>query len=72
MEFPQYRKYVTGTSYFKIVSEKLFEETQLIGKKKFVTTIEAKQYPEMLRIKDMLECKDNSWMVCSEEEYKGL
>lgn len=54
IEFPQYRKIINGKSFYKINDSKLFEEIQLIGNLKRHYIIEAKQYPEMLRIQDML------------------
>ncbi len=55
MDFPQYRRYSTRSSYFKIIDERNFIELQFVGKKVFVHQIKATQYPEMLRIKDMLD-----------------
>ena len=55
MDFPQYRRYSTGSSYFKIVDERNFVELQFVGKKVFIHQIKATQYPEMLRIKDMMD-----------------
>jgi len=63
MDFPQYRKYTGKNTYYKISSEKQFEEISFIGTKKFIVTIDAKQFPEMLRIQDMLICKDGAWEV---------
>ncbi len=56
MNFPQYRELVGFNRFYKIVDERNFTEIYFIGSKKMEHTIEAKQYPEMLRIKDMLEC----------------
>lgn len=72
MQYPIYRKYFNETSYFKIQSKTVFEEIQLIGTKKSIITTEAKQYPEMIRIMDMIEKKDGLWVACSESEYENL
>ena len=69
MDFPQYRKYKNIETYFKIISEKKFEELSLFGSKFVKHSIEAKQYPEMLRIKDMLSCVEGTWEVIEETEY---
>jgi len=55
MDFPQYRRYSTGSSYFKITDERNFIEIQFVGVKVFLHQIKAIQYPEILRIKDMLD-----------------
>ena len=57
MDFPQYRCYNTKTSYFKILNERSFIEIQRVGDKLVVYEIHATQYPEMLRIMDMLDLK---------------
>jgi len=54
MNFPQYRKLVNNKSFYRIDSERLFHEIQLVGTICFLIKTEAKQYPEILRIKDML------------------
>jgi len=69
MNFPQYRKYKNIETYFKIISENEFEELSLLGKKFVKRTIEAKQYPEMLRIQDMLNCTEGTWEVIEKEIY---
>jgi hypothetical protein len=69
--FPVYRKYTNNKTYFKILSENEFEELQFIGDKPHVFRIVAQQYPEKLRIMDMLACKDNVWESISEETYNA-
>ena len=69
MDFPQYRKYKNIETYFKIISEKKFEEISLFGNKFVKHSIEAKQFPEMLRIKDMLNCEGGTWEIVEEKVY---
>jgi hypothetical protein len=69
--FPQYRKYTHTATYFKINSEKEFEEISFIGNKAFTVLIIAHQYPEYMRIRDMLNCEDGAWEVISEEMYEN-
>ena len=69
MNFPQYRKYKNIETYFKIISEKKFEELSLFRNKFVKHSIEAKQYPEMLRIMDMLNCEEGIWEVVEEKVY---
>jgi hypothetical protein len=70
--FPQYRKYSNGTTYFKIESEKRFIEVSFIGKKPFIIEINATQYPEFLRIMDMLDCKEGIWEVLDQSEFENV
>lgn len=68
--FPAYRKYKNSNTFFKLISENSFEEISFIGTKGFLHEIEAKQYPEYLRIQDMLNCENDIWEVISEGDYR--
>ena len=68
-KFPQYRKYAGIDTWYKIISEDLFVELKKVGKHIVMDEIEALQYPEKLRIQDMLECRDKAWEKVSEEEF---
>lgn len=70
-DFPQYRKLSNGKTYYKITGERTFIEIQLMGSKKFRYTTEAKQYPEMLKIKDMLALHDH-YLPATKEEFEEL
>jgi hypothetical protein len=54
INFPVYRKYKNNKSYFKIINPRLFEEIQVIGSKKIIKQTEAKQFPEMVFIHDLI------------------
>ncbi|MES2555605.1 MAG: hypothetical protein V4604_05605 [Bacteroidota bacterium] len=54
MTFPQYRKLDGFKRYYEILDERTFVEVAVINDTITRQTVEAKQYPEMLRIKDML------------------
>lgn len=66
-DFPQYRKLSNDKTFYKIQSERLFEEVQLMGSKVFRYRVEAKQYPEMLKIKEMLTLEEPYLMLSAEE-----
>lgn len=57
MDFPQYRKLDGFGRYYKILDERTFIEIAFVGGKPAEQRIEAKQYPEMVRIQDMLACE---------------
>jgi hypothetical protein len=54
IQFPQYRRYKNGLSYFKILSNTEFEEIQVVGEKRIVNRVVAVQYPEKVFINDLL------------------
>ena len=54
IQFPQYRRYKNGLSYFKILSEMEFEEVKIVGEKRIVQHVVANQYPEKVFINDLL------------------
>lgn len=69
MDYPLFRKNSIGNSVYKIISDNQFIEKQRIGKNVLEHEIEAKQYPEMLLIQDMIECKQKIFDEISEQEY---
>ena len=70
MDFPQYRRYSNNSSYFKIVDERNFIELQFIGEKVLHHHIHATQYPEILRIQEMLDCSLDGIEKISEAEVE--
>ncbi|MGY8952093.1 MAG: hypothetical protein ACKVJP_01850 [Flavobacteriales bacterium] len=72
MNYPVYRKYFNGMSYFKIISKMEFEEKQKIGSKIHKHHVIANQFPEKIRIKDMVECFDNLWSEIEKEEFDNF
>ena len=54
IKYPQYRRYKNRLSYFKILSPVLFEEIKVVGSKRLINSVEAKQYPEKVFINDLL------------------
>ena len=69
--FPQYRKLSNEKSYYKIVDDRHFEEKQRIGKQVFLLNISAEQYPEIIRIQDMLACADG-FVASTEVEFLSI
>ncbi|MFT5859400.1 MAG: hypothetical protein ACI865_001501 [Flavobacteriaceae bacterium] len=69
--FPQYRKLVNEKSFYRIVDGRHFDELQLIGSKAVLHELYAEQYPEMLRIKDMLELAEG-YLTSSQSEFEVL
>ena len=57
MEFPQFRKLENGRSLYKITAPDQFIELQQIGSNWFVYTFELQQFPDLLRLQDILSCQ---------------
>ena len=69
MTFPQYRKLEGFGRYYKITDDRSFEEVSVMNAAVNRTVIEAKQYPEMLRIQDMLQ-QNWSFRLMNDEEIR--
>ncbi len=67
--FPQYRKLANEKAYYKIIDSRNFEEIQLIGSTKKMFKISATQYPEILKIDDMLNLTVDYYLYSSESEW---
>lgn len=71
-DFPQYRKLSNDKVFYKIVNNREFHEIQIIGTFAQLHKIEAKQYPEILKIQDMLNYSLEGFVASTEEEYSSL
>lgn len=58
LHFPQFRKMAGREVWYRIHSLTAFDELLLTGKRLVKYTITAEQYPEKLRILDMLSCQE--------------
>ena len=67
--FPQYRKLKGLQVYYLIESEQSFTEIKKLGNKLLEENIVATQFPERLRIQDMLTCAEGRFEMITEEEY---
>jgi hypothetical protein len=70
-DFPQYRKLSNGKTFYKIVDERNFEELQLMGTRVLHYNTTAEQYPEILRIGDMLSLEP-PYQLSTKEEYNAV
>lgn len=71
-DFPQYRMLSNGKTFYKITDERNFEEIVLMGSKKIRHKMRAEQYPEMLRIQDMLAGFDGVYVSISVEKWEEI
>lgn len=70
-DFPQYRKLINEKAFYKILDDRHFDEIVKLGSKILHSSIHAEQYPEMLRIQDMLNFSEG-YVLSNEEEYSAL
>jgi hypothetical protein len=68
-DYPIYRKLSNNRSFYKVVDSKNFEEIQIIGTKRRYQLIEAKQYPELLFIQDLIAFNHLGILESSEKEW---
>jgi hypothetical protein len=71
-DFPQFRKLSNDKVFYKIVNNSEFHEIQVVGKFAQLYIIEADQYPEILKIQDMLNYTIKGFVPSSIEEYCKL
>lgn len=70
-DFPQYRKLSNEKVFYRIRDDRNFDEIQLVGSRASFFSMEAKQYPEMLKIKDLLELSEG-YLESSKIEFDAL
>lgn len=70
MNFPIYRKYSTGKTFFKIKSLNEFEEVCRIGNKYTVKSFSAQILPDRVFIQDMINNFNHHWEETTKEEYE--
>ena len=71
IDFPQYRKLRNEKVFYRIVDNRHFDEIQLVGSKANFFQHTAEQYPEILRIQDMLQ-ESPYFMDSTEREFEEL
>lgn len=71
-DFPQYRKLSNEKVFYRIRSEREFDEIQLMGSKAFWFSMTAEKFPEILRIQDLLNISEESILHSSEAEFTSL
>jgi len=70
MKFPLYRKLSNDLRFYKIESNLCFKEIQIMGKKVISHQIEAKQFPEMNLIQDLIQTNE-FYLMSSREEFES-
>ena len=71
MDFPQYRK-LDHWVYYRINNERSFDEIRVVGSTAFFHSIEANQYPEIIRVQEMLDLKMEHLTLSDESEFESI
>jgi hypothetical protein len=69
-DFPQYRKLPNNKAFYRINSDRDFDEVQVLGSKVLCYHHDAKQYPEILRIMSMMDCEE-PFVIADVDEFDG-
>ncbi len=69
---PQYRRSAHGTNYYRIDAPDRFEELQLIGTRVVRHSVEARAYPERLRVMEMLAGGGGAYVPVPAAEYEAM
>jgi hypothetical protein len=70
--YPQYRKYANNKVYFKILSEKEWEEVHYSLKKYTLDRFTAAILPDRNYLYDLTFDYENNWVKIDEEEYNNV
>lgn len=59
-----------GRHFYRIESPVLFTEIQIIGSRAVAHRVEAKAYPEQLRVQDMIAGHEGAYVALEAEEWE--
>lgn len=67
--FPLYRRSKDFKNFYKILNEKEFVQLKIVGTKirKFHYIVD--KYPEIVMIKEMIDCLNEFYQLCEELEF---
>ena len=68
-QFPLFRRYLHGNTYYRINSQDNFDELMVIGKFFVLKNFQAKILPEYQLIVDLIENVDNRWETITEKDF---
>ena len=69
--FPLYRKLSNERSFYKIRSTRAFDELHVIGSKVYLYSFEVSQFPDLLKIQEMLTL-DEPYLLSDEREFEAM
>lgn len=72
MEFPQYRSLNSNQVVYQINSDIEFIEIKITGKYYSINTYTANQYPEKVKIREMLLNTDKQYLKISKNDFDQI
>lgn len=72
VHFPLYRKSFNEKHYYIIHNKQSMTEVQVIGTEYFTFDIKSTQFPDLMRIKGIIDMDDNSLTEISEKEMNEI
>lgn len=68
-QFPLFRRYMHGNTYYRINSQENFDELMVIGKFYVYKNFQARILPEYQLIIDLLDNTENRWESIEEKDF---
>ena len=68
-QFPLFRRYMHGDTYYRINSQENFDELMVIGKFFVYKNFQARILPEYQLIIDLLDNTENRWESIEEKDF---
>lgn len=70
--YPQYRKYLHGRTFFKIISAEEWEEIQIMGSKYSIYQFKVNIFPDRNFLHDLTFDYEKNWLAIEEAEYERV
>lgn len=70
--YPQYRKYLHGRTFFKIISAEEWEEIQIMGSSYSIHQFKVNIFPDRNFLHDLTFDYEKNWVVIEEDEYERV
>lgn len=68
-QFPLYRRYLHGNTYYRINSQENFDELMVVGKFFIFKNFQARILPEYQLIIDLIDNMENRWEIIKEQDF---
>lgn len=69
-QFPLFRRYLHGNTYYRINSQENFDELMVIGKFYVYKNFQARILPEYQLIIDLIDNAENRWEIIEVEDFE--
>jgi hypothetical protein len=70
--YPQFRKYLNERNFFKIISDKEWEEIQVMSSKYSIHQFKVNIFPDRNYLYDMTFDYEKNWIAIDETEYENI